>query len=362
MTKLEQLAKIGQAVWYDYIRRDFVENGELQSLINMGLRGMTSNPSIFEKAISGSDLYDEDIRRVSSQTTVLEEIYESLALHDISRAADLMLPVYKSSRALDGYVSLEVNPSLAYDTEGTVEEAKRLFKTLGRPNIMIKIPATKEGLPAITEVIGSGINVNVTLIFSVDNYRKVAEAYLSGLELLKGRGGKVSSVASVASFFVSRIDTAVDKELDNIGNTDLKGKIAIANSRNAYQYLMDLMNSERWNKLEESGASIQRLLWASTSTKNPDYPDTLYVDKLIGKHTVNTIPPSTLNKFLDHGKVNESIDIAVDEALIQLERLKELKINLDAITSLLQAEGVVAFAKSYNDMLQAIREKAGKLA
>lgn len=357
MLKLNQLASLGQSIWYDYIRRQFVTRGELQSLIEKGLRGVTSNPSIFEKAIAGSSDYDEDIKELIKQNLSIEGIYEKLALKDIEIAADLMLPVYEKTNRLDGYVSIEVSPKLAHDTNGTIEEAKRLHKILNKKNVMIKVPATQEGLPAIAELIGSGISVNVTLIFNSDNYNQVAEAYLKGLELLSERGGDVSTVSSVASFFISRIDAAVDKELDKVNANQLKGKIAIANAKKSYVEFEKIFHSNRWKPLEKRGARVQRLLWASTGVKNPSYPDTIYVDGLIGKQTVNTVPPATFNDFMDHGSLVITLDENIEEANDQLNQLSKLKIDLDKITTQLQMEGLESFSKSFENLMKAIEEK-----
>lgn len=361
MSKLRELADLGQAVWYDYIRRAFITSGELQELIQQGLRGVTSNPSIFEKAIVGSADYDDDLRKLVDDNKSVDEIYETLALEDISRAADLLRPVYDATDGLDGYVSLEVSPKLAHDTQGTIEEARRLFAALNKPNVMIKVPATSEGIPAITELIGDGINVNVTLLFSVDNYEKVANAYITGLERLQANGGKVADVASVASFFVSRVDTAVDEALEEVGNEALQGKIGIANSKAAYARFNRIFNDDRWQKLASAGARAQRLLWASTGVKNPKYPDTLYVDELIGPRTVNTMPPDTLTALLDHGTVKETLGTGLKDAQDQLSQLQELGIDLDAITKQLQKEGVDKFAKSFEKLMSGIEEKRDEL-
>lgn len=361
MSKMIELAKLGQSIWFDYIKRDLITSGELQRLVDIGLRGMTSNPTIFDKAISGSTDYDDDIRQLLVKNLSTEEIYETLALKDIGMAADMLLPVYKNTNGYDGYVSIEVSPHLAHKTNDTIEQAKRMFKSLNRPNIMIKIPGTQEGLPAITEVIGSGINVNVTLIFSNENYKQVAEAYIKGLEQLDTNGGDVSKIASVASFFVSRVDTSCDKELEAIGNKELQGKIAIANSKVAYELSHQIFSGERWNKLNSKGARIQRLLWASTGTKNPNYPDTLYIDELIGADTVNTIPPATLDAFLDHGKLSVTLDKNLDEAKTQLIKLAHLGIDLERITQKLQTDGVKSFADSFDSLLKSISEKVETL-
>lgn len=365
MSKLHDLAELGQAIWYDYIRRAFITSGELQSLIDNGVRGVTSNPSIFEKAIAGSADYDEDLKKLVGEDKSVDEIYEALALDDIARAADLMLPVYEATAGLDGYVSLEVSPTLAHDTRGTITQGKRLFAALKRPNIMIKVPATRAGMPAITALIGEGISVNVTLIFSLGHYNTVADAYLSGLEARAADGGDLKRVASVASFFISRVDTAVDNQLDDLNDTPnaaaLKGHIAIASSKVAYTMFQRSFSGPRWEKLLEQGARVQRLLWASTGTKNPQYPDTLYVDGLIGPHTVNTVPPSTLTAFVDHGTVATTLTKDVDEATAQLDQLTELGINLNAITQKLQDDGVAGFAKSFETLMASIAEKRDRL-
>jgi transaldolase/glucose-6-phosphate isomerase len=379
MTKLQELAALGQAIWFDYIRRSFITSGELQRLIDAGLRGVTSNPSIFEKAIAGSTDYDENLHRLVDQGKTVEEVYEALALEDIRQAADLLRPVYEQTDGADGYVSLEVSPTLAHDTEGTIAEASRLFAALERPNVMIKVPATPAGIPAIETLIGEGINVNVTLMFSLAHYDAVAEAYLVGLEKLAAAGGDLSRVASVASFFISRVDTAVDRALDGARSGDrpqheegnlqspisnlqsLRGKIAVANAKIAYARFREVFSGERWEKLAAQGARVQRPLWASTGTKNPLYPDTLYVDNLIGPDTVNTVPPATLNAFLDHGTVAPSLEAGLDEAREQLTWLAELGIDLDVITQQLQDDGVAGFAKSFEALMTSIAEKRDRL-
>jgi transaldolase/glucose-6-phosphate isomerase len=370
MTKLEQLADLGQAIWLDFIRRSLITSGELQSLVDEGLCGMTSNPTIFEKAISGSDDYDEDMRRLVADGASVMEIYEVLAFDDICAAADVLRPVYDRTAGTDGYVSLEVNPNLAHSTEGTIAEARRLFATLDRPNVMIKVPATPEGIPAIATLIGEGINVNVTLIFSLDHYRAAAEAYLAGLETLAARGGDLFRVASVASFFVSRIDTAVDRALDSLGPSaiaqggsptveppSLKGKIAIASAKVAYALFHEIFAGPRWEALALRGARYQRPLWASTGTKNPAYSDTLYVDSLIGPNTVNTLPPATLEAFREHGTVARTLEAGLEEVQQQLARLADLGIDLEAITQKLQDDGVASFAGSFESLMDGIAEK-----
>jgi transaldolase len=361
MTKLHELAELGQSIWLDYISRSLIASGELQKLVDQGLRGVTSNPSIFEKAIAGSADYDEDLNRLVRDGRSVAEIYEDLAMADIRSAADILRPVYEKSGGADGYVSLEVNPALAHDTGATIAEARRLFASLERPNVLIKVPATPAGIPAIESLIGEGINVNVTLIFSLEQYEAVATAYIAGLEKLALVGGDVGRVASVASFFISRVDTAVDKALEEIGNTEIQGKIAIDNAKIAYGRFREIFSSKRWEKLATGTARVQRPLWASTSSKNPAYPDTLYVDNLIGPDTVNTLPPATLEDFLDHGKVAATVETDVDGARMRIAELAELGIDLDAITNKVLDEGVAAFAKSFEGLIASIAEKRRRL-
>ncbi len=361
MTKLHELADLGQSIWLDNISRSLMASGELQQLVDQGLRGVTSNPSIFEKAIAGSDDYDEDVKGLVSGGKSVEEIYEALAMADIRSAADILRSVYEKTDGADGFVSLEVNPALAHDTEATIAEARRLFASLQRPNVMIKVPATPAGLPAIEALIGEGVNINVTLIFSLQQYEAVATAYIAGLEKLALSGGDVAKVASVASFFISRVDTAVDRALEEIGNTEIQGKIAIDNARIAYGRFREIFKGEDWEKLAAQGGRVQRPLWASTSTKNPSYPDTLYVDSLIGPDTVNTLPPATLEDFLDHGLVASTVETDVAGAYGRRSKLAELGIDLDAITKKVLDEGVAAFAKSFDGLMASIAEKREKL-
>ena len=363
MSNIKDLAKLGQSIWYDYIRRSFLTKGELNALIKEGLRGETSNPSILEKAIAGSADYDKDIKKLVDSNKSIDEIYEALALEDISMAADEFRPLYDKTNGGDGFISLEVSPTLANDTKRTIREAKRYFTTLAKPNVMIKVPGTRAGLPAIIELIGSGININVTLVFGLEQYKAVAESYIKGLEILANqgpsvfRGRSVDKIASVASFFVSRVDTAVDRELEKVGNKKLQGKIAVANSKAAYDDYRKIFRGPRWRKLEKLGARPQRVLWASTSTKNPLYPDTLYVDELIGPNTVNTVPPVTYTNFKDHGKVATTLTKGVATARQQLKDLKRAGVDLDKVTSRLLKEGVDAFAKSFEDLMKSIEEK-----
>ncbi len=361
-TKLHQLAEVGQSIWLDYIRRSFILHGELASLVNQGVRGVTSNPSIFEKAIAGSDDYDDQLAEVCGQGRAAMDVYEALALRDIQMAADTLRTVYEATDGLDGYVSLEVSPDQAHDTEATVAEARRLFTAVGRPNVFIKVPATAEGIPAIKTLIGEGININVTLMFSLDQYDAVAEAYIAGLETLAESSDVLSSVSSVASFFVSRVDVMVDEKLDELDTPEaraLRGKIAIANAKMAYQRFKAVFSGRRWEKLAAKGARVQRPLWASTSTKDPDYPDTIYVDNLVGAHTVNTVPPETLEALLDHARVELSVEDGLDEARHQLARLGELGIDLDAVTDALLVDGVEKFAKPFTSLMDTIADVCG---
>ena len=361
MTKLADLADLGQSIWLDFIRRSFIESGELQRWIDDGLRGVTSNPSIFEKAIAGSTDYDHQLQQLVAEDLQPSEIYEALVLDDIAHAADLLRPVYDRTGGLDGYVSLEANPALAYDAAGTVDEIRRFHAHLRRPNILFKVPATPEGIPAIQSLIALGISVNVTLIFSLDQYRAVAEAYVAGLERFAVQGGDLATIASVASFFVSRVDASVDQALDQAGNQDLKGQIAVANAKVASVLADRIFSGPRWERLAARGARVQRLLWASTSTKNPLYPDTMYVDSLIGPDTVNTVPPSTLQAYLDHGQVALTLVEGRDKAQRQLNRLSELGIDLSQITQTLLDKGVAAFAKAFDDLMKSIEEKQQQL-
>ncbi|HKE03431.1 MAG TPA: bifunctional transaldolase/phosoglucose isomerase, partial [Blastocatellia bacterium] len=388
MNPLVEVEKLGQSIWYDNIRRALIDSGELaqkigalptgvtstlgQKVSGDDLRGVTSNPTIFEKAITGSTDYNDAMRRLIAEGKSVNEIYEALVIEDIQRAADLFKPVYERTDKLDGYVSLEVSPLLARDTEGTIAEAKRLWDMLDRPNVMIKIPATPEGLPAIRESIAAGININVTMIFAIENYEEVAEAYISGLEQRSAAGQPVDHVASVASVFVSRIDTAVDNQLEfRIRRSDdesekatlsgLLGKAAIANAKMQYQKFKEIFSSERFAKLKAQGARVQRPLWASTGTKNPNYSDVLYVESLIGPDTVNTLPPATFTAFRDHGKVLMTIEESLEEAKQTLAKLAEVGVDLNQVCQKLQDEGVKAFADSFESLMQSITSKRASM-
>ena len=365
MNPLKQLLGQGQSVWLDYIRRDLVRGGELKRLVEEdGIRGVTSNPTIFEKAIAGSTDYDEALRAMLAQDPQanVEKLYEPLAIEDIQMAADALRPVFDESGGADGYVSLEVSPHLAHDTERTISEAKRLRAAVGRPNVMIKVPATPAGIPAIEELIAAGVSVNVTLMFSMKHYEAVARAYIKGVE----RCADPAKVASVASFFVSRVDTMADKALESLATAQalsLLGKVAIANSKIVYQRFLQIFHGEGFAALRQRGARVQRPLWASTGTKNPKYSDVLYVENLIGPETVNTLPPETLNAFRDHGKIIEdAVRESLDEAAAVLGRLRAVGIDLDAITERLQADGVAAFVASFDQLLAALEKKRRAMA
>jgi transaldolase len=360
-TPLAQLAEQGQSVWIDFLSREFVKDGDLQGLIDQGVNGVTSNPTIFQSAIAGGNAYDEQLREILKDESAPKEVFLQLATRDIRGACDLLEQVHDSGR--DGWVSLEVDPNLAHDTQGTIEEAKRLHALVERRNLFVKIPATKEGLPAIEESIASGIPINVTLIFSLERHREVAEAYVRGLERLVESGGDPGRVASVASFFVSRVDTEADKRLDEIGGHDaLKGKLAIANAKLAYQTYKEIFSGDRWQALADKGASVQRCLWASTSTKNPDYPDTLYAEELVGPETVNTMPRELIEAVLDHGKIRgNTIEEDLDGAHKLFDDLKAAGVDYDDVSETLEREGVEKFAKSFKDLFSDVESKRDEL-
>ena len=359
MNRLHALTDHGQAIWLDFIRRDMLLNGELRRLVEEDrVTGVTSNPAIFRKAIAGSDDYDEELGRLILEhpDQGAKELYESLAIEDIQRAADLLQPVYDRTGGADGYVSLEVSPHLARDRAGTVDEARRLWSAVDRPNLMIKVPATREGIPAIEELLAAGINVNVTLMFSMAHYEAVAGAYLRGLS----RAADPSAVASVASFFVSRVDSKVDAALEALGSDfalALRGKIGIANSKAAYRRFREIFHGSDFASLRARGARPQRVLWASTSTKNPAYRDVLYVEELVGPETVNTIPPATLDAFRDHGEARPSLAEGWEEAAGNLRDLAEVGIDFAEATEALQREGLEKFSQPFDDLLTALETK-----
>jgi transaldolase len=362
MTPLKQLAEHGQSVWIDYLSRKFVHEGDLAGLVRDGVVGVTSNPTIFQGAIAEGDAYDDQMRELSATESDPKEIFLALARDDIRDACDLLRPVWDEGNGKDGWVSLEVDPNLAHDTKGTIAEAARLHALVERPNVLIKIPATPEGLPAIEETIASGIPVNVTLIFSLERHREVAEAYIRGLERLVEGGGDPSSIASVASFFVSRVDTEADRRLDEIGGHDeLKGTLAIANAKLAYQSYKEIFSGSQWDELVAKGATPQRCLWASTSTKNPEYRDVIYVEELIGSDTVNTMPRETVEAFQDHGNVERTLDRDVDGARRTFEAFAEAGIDYDDVVQTLEREGVEKFAKSFRELFADLEAKRDQL-
>jgi transaldolase / glucose-6-phosphate isomerase len=369
---LKELLKFGQSVWLDYIRRDLLTGGELKRLIDEdGLRGMTSNPTIFEKAIAGGKLYDDLLNSLRPRTDLdAKGRFEVLAIRDIQDAADMFRPVYESTKRRDGYVSIEVSPYLARDMKGSLEEARRLWKSVGRENVMVKIPGTAEGLPAIQQAISEGININITLLFAQDVYVKVAEAYIAGLEQFAKNGGDVSRMASVASFFISRIDSAVDaiietrlkaskdaREQEQLKS--IQGKVAIANGKQTYEKYQTIFSTPRWKALAAKGAQTQRVLWASTSTKNPAYRDVLYVEELIGPDTVDTIPPATLDAFRDHGKTRQSLTEDLPSAHKTMETAAKLGISMKEVTDKLTDDGVRLFSEAFDKLLAAV-EKSSK--
>ena len=363
-SRLHKLSELGQSVWIDFLSREMIQTGGLERLMrDDAVVGVTSNPTIFQKAISEGDLYDEQIRTLMEEYDDPKEIFWRLAETDVGNACDLLRSVWDAGGGKDGYVSIEVDPNLAGDTEATIAEARRLHEQIDKPNLFVKIPATKAGLPALEEMIASGKNINVTLTFSLERYREVAEAYVRGLERLVESGGDPSRVASVASFFVSRVDTETDKRLDEIGgHDDLKGKLAVANAKLAYQRYKEIFSGPRWDALAAQGATSQRCLWASTSTKNPDYSDVLYVDELIGPETVNTMPEETIQAFQDHGEVTLTLEEGIDEGKALFDRLAEVGIDYDDVTRVLEEEGVQKFADSFSELLDGIAAKRGELA
>jgi transaldolase len=363
-TPLQKLAARGQSVWIDYLSRDLVHEGELAQIIeDAAVTGVTSNPTIFQKALAAGDAYDAQLREVLAEETDPAEVFIRLGSRDVADACDLLRPVWERTDGLDGYVSMEVDPTLAYDTEATTAQATRFHELLDKPNLYVKIPATKPGLPAIEDMIAKGRSINVTLIFSLERYREVAEAYLRGLERLVAHGGDPHSVNSVASFFVSRVDTETDGRLEAIGGPalELRGKLAIANAKLAYQLYKELFAGERWDYLASKGARPQRCLWASTSTKNPEYRDVLYVEELIGPMTVNTMPEETIRAFQDHGTVAGTLEKGVGAARKLFEDLAAAGVDYDDVTETLEREGVDKFADSFAELLEGIRAKSGEL-
>ena len=367
---LKNLETLGQSIWLDYIRRDLIASGELRRLIEEdGLRGMTSNPSIFEKAIAESHIYDQDIHDMALKKKDVKTIYETISQRDVQNAADEFRSVYEKTDGKDGYVSLEVNPHLAHDTKGTIKEARRLWAALNKPNVFIKVPATSEGLPAIQQLINEGINVNVTLLFGLPRYREVAEAYIAGLEARIAQGKSVKHIASVASFFLSRIDSMVDPMVEKFLEPDcekteiakkVRGQVAIASAKIAYQIYKEIFSSNRFKKLVDKGARPQRLLWASTSTKNPEYSDVKYIESLVGPDTVNTVPPETFDAYRDHGDPKSRLEQDVKEADWIMARLPELGISIDKVTGQLEDAGVKKFNEPFDKLMEALMKKSSE--
>ena len=367
----------GQSIWMDNLSRDLIESGELKELIgSRGIHGITSNPAIFEKAIAGNKIYDADIEVGIKAGKSVDEIYESLVFDDITNACDIFSGIYEETKGLDGYVSIEVPPNLAKDTETTISEARRYYQAIGRSNVMIKIPGTAEGLPAVEQVISEGINVNVTLLFSVDSYVETAWAYIRGLEKRAEAGEDISNISSVASFFLSRIDSNIDNRIDaKLAEGDktlekeaklaaVKGKVAIANAKIAYQKYKEIFGSDRWKALEAKGAKVQRLLWASTSTKNPEYSDVMYVDELVGPDTVNTLPPKTIEACADHCDPASRIESNIEDAYKVIESLKDadIDIDIDAVMAELLEEGIEKFIKPFDSLMASLESKVKQLA
>ncbi|OKH31790.1 transaldolase [[Phormidium ambiguum] IAM M-71] len=371
-----EIAQYGQSIWMDNLTRDLIESGELKKMIETrGIKGITSNPAIFEKAIAGNQIYDADIEKGIREGLPTYKIYESLIFDDIRHACDIFRSVYESSNGLDGYISIEVPPTIAHDTEATINEARRYYQEIGRENVMIKIPGTSAGLPAVEQVIADGINVNVTLLFSVDSYLNSAWAYIKGLEKRAAEGKDISKIASVASFFLSRIDSNIDSRIDkklkagaeNINVEaklrDVKGKVAIANAKIAYQKYKEIIESDRWQALAAKGAKVQRLLWASTSTKDPNYSDVMYVDELIGPDTVNTLPPNTIEACADHCDVENRVESKVEEAYSLIESLKDPDIDIDInqVMDELLTEGIEKFVQPFQSLMDSLETKVKQL-
>ncbi|PSB35117.1 transaldolase [Chlorogloea sp. CCALA 695] len=374
--RLLEIKQFGQSIWMDNLTRDIVKSGELKDMVeNKGICGITSNPAIFEKAIAGNVIYDADIEAGINAKLPIYKIYESLIFDDIRNACDILRPIYDSSEGLDGYVSIEVPPTIAHDTEATIKEARRYYQEIGRDNVMVKIPGTSSGLPAVEQVISEGINVNVTLLFSVDSYIESAWAYIRGLEKRAAEGKDISKIASVASFFLSRIDSNIDGKIDaklkgiddaslSAKLTAVKGKVAIANAKIAYQEYKKIVTSDRWKALSAKGANVQRLLWASTGTKDPSYSDVMYVDELVGPDTVNTLPPSTIEACADHCDVDNRVETKVDEAYQLIKSLKDpdINIDIDKVMEELLVDGIDKFVKPFESLMSSLEDKVSNLS
>jgi transaldolase len=362
--KLREIEAFGQSIWIDNLNRQLLDDGTMKRLIEQdGISGVTSNPTIFEKGMGHSDRYDDAFREVAAQTSDPQEIFERLALDDVRDAADLLRPTFDAAGGADGFVSFELPAALAFDVEGSIEAALRLRDLIDRVNVYIKVPGTDAGVRVFEELTARGVNVNVTLLFSVERYREIADAYIRGLQRRVEAGEPVDTSASVASFFVSRVDSKVDAELERLGREDLRGRAAVANAKIAYADFQEIFSGEAWQRLADAGASVQRPLWASTSTKNPDYSDTLYVDELIGPDTVNTMPDATIDAARDHATPERTVDRDVDGARKLMDELREVGVDVDDIVlRQLVDEGVEAFAESYNSLLETLKRKAGELS
>jgi transaldolase len=362
--KLREIEALGQSIWIDNLNRDLLDDGTMRDLIEQdGISGVTSNPTIFEKGMGHSDRYDDAFRELAAKTDDAQELFEELALGDVRDAADLFKPTFEATTGQDGYVSFELPAALAFDRQGSIDAAMRLHDLFERDNVLIKLPGTAEGVEAFEELTARGVNVNMTLLFSVERYREIAEAYIRALQRRVDAGEPVDRAASVASFFVSRVDTKVDAALEEVGRDDLRGKAAVANARVAYGVFQELFSGEAWDRLAQAGANVQRPLWASTSTKNPDYSDTLYVDELIGPDTVNTMPDATIEAARDHATPERTADKDIDGAQALIEELKEIGVPFDDIVNRqLVDEGVEAFSKSYESLLETLEKKAGELS
>jgi transaldolase len=364
-SRLHELSELGQSVWIDYLSRDLIHQGELERMMREdAVVGVTSNPTIFQKAISQGNAYDEQLRELMEEHCETVDAFFRLAEKDVSDACDLLRGVWEEGAGADGYVSIEVDPNLAYDREATFEQAKELHDTINKPNLFVKIPGTEPGIGAIEDSIAAGRSINITLLFSLQRHKEVMEAYLHGIERLIEDGGDPSRVASVASYFVSRVDTEADKRLEAIGTEEalaLRGKLAIANAKLAYQNYLEVFTSDRWKALEAKGATRQRCLWASTSTKNPEYRDVLYVEELIGRDTVDTMPEETIQAFQDHGEVAETLTQGIDEAKQVFEQLAAVGVDYDDVSATLEKEGVEKFSDSFAELMEGIKSKRGEL-
>ena len=359
--RLGKMHTLGQAPWVDELSREDIKNGGLQRMIDDGIVGITSNPSIFQKAIGGSDLYDDQLQELARTEDDPKEMFWHIARDDIRDACDLFMPVYERTGGEDGFVSLEVQPDIAHDIQATIEEAARLHEMVDKPNLFVKIPATLQGVVAIEEMISRGKSINVTLIFSLERYREVARAYIRGIQRLVENGGDPSGVRSVASFFVSRIDVEANKRLEELGADDLKDKLAVANAKLAYRVYKQVFGGARWRSLEEKGANRQRLLWASTSTKDPDLPDTIYVEGLVGPETVNTMPKKTIEAVKNHAEIRPTLEEGVEEAVELLGRLREAGMDYEDVTDTLEQQGIEKFAEPFDEMLEEIENKGRQL-